>query len=114
MGLIEAVPYNTKIERQGLTFRYTDAGHILGSAMVEVWVDGMKLLFCGDIGPDHSPILCKPTQHFGADAVLDPFVAERALERKLHHGLIESAHRRHVPRENDGVVDLPDLMERVH
>jgi metallo-beta-lactamase family protein len=70
MGLIQAVPYNTEIERQGLRFRYTDAGHILGSAMVEVWIDGAKILFGGDMGPDHSPILCKPTFHTTADAVL--------------------------------------------
>ncbi len=70
LGLVEVVPYNEKIEKGGMTFRYTDAGHILGSAMVEVWIDGMKLLFGGDMGPTHTPILCRPTQHFGADAVL--------------------------------------------
>lgn len=70
MGLIEAVPYNTKISKSGLTFRFTDAGHILGSAMVEIWIDGVKILFGGDMGPDTTPILCSPTQHYGADAVL--------------------------------------------
>lgn len=70
LGLIQAIPYNTKVEKHGLKFRYTDAGHILGSAMVEVWVDGTKILFSGDMGPDWTPILCKPTQHFGADAIL--------------------------------------------
>ncbi len=70
LGLVETVPYNEKIEKDGMTFRYTDAGHILGSAMVEVWIDGKKLLFSGDMGPTHTPILCQPTQHFGADAVL--------------------------------------------
>ncbi len=70
LGLVQAVPYNTKLEAHGLTFRYTDAGHILGSAMIEVWADGFKVLFSGDIGNAESPILCKPAQHFGADAVL--------------------------------------------
>ncbi len=70
MGLVEAVPYNTRIEREGIAFRYTDAGHILGSAMVEVWVDGRKVIFSGDMGPMHLPIVCRPTQHFEADAVL--------------------------------------------
>ena len=67
---IEAISYNTRMEREGLLLRYTDAGHLLGSAMIEVWVDDVKLLFSGDMGPDFAPILCKPTQHFGADAVL--------------------------------------------
>jgi len=70
LRLLKVIPYNRKFEAEGLTVRYTDAGHILGSAMVELWVDGRKLLFSGDMGPDHSPILCKPTQHYGADAVL--------------------------------------------
>ncbi|MGL4465516.1 MAG: MBL fold metallo-hydrolase [Planctomycetia bacterium] len=64
------VPYNKKMKQDEMSLRYTDAGHILGSAMVEVWVDGAKILFGGDMGPDTSPILCKPTQHYGADAVL--------------------------------------------
>lgn len=67
---LEPISYNTRIEKEGLLLRYTDAGHLLGSAMVEVWVDGVKILFGGDMGPDDAPILCKPTQHFGADAVL--------------------------------------------
>lgn len=67
---IVAVPYNKKLEKHGITLRYTDAGHIMGSAMIEVWIDGVKMLFSGDTGPDHTPILCKPTQHYGADAVL--------------------------------------------
>jgi metallo-beta-lactamase family protein len=70
LGQLRAVPYNTRVEKHGLTFRYTDAGHLLGSAMVEVWADGTKILFGGDMGPDHTPVLCKPTQHFGADVVL--------------------------------------------
>jgi hypothetical protein len=42
------------------------------------------------------------------------FVAERPKQRKLHHRPAEVAHRRHVAHEDDGVVDLPDLAERVH
>ena len=67
---LEAVPYNRKIQVGQLTARYTDAGHILGSAMIEVWVDGRKLLFGGDIGPGSSPILHSPAIHSVADAVL--------------------------------------------
>lgn len=68
--LLEAVPYNTKTTVDKLMVRYTDAGHILGSAMIEVWADGRKILFGGDMGPDDSPILHAPALHFSADAVL--------------------------------------------
>jgi hypothetical protein len=53
-------------------------------------------------------------QGIGADAVLDPVVAERAIDGKSHHFSIEVAHRIHVAGEDDGVVDLSDLTERVH
>ena len=69
-GLVEAVSYNKKVSAGGLEVRYTDAGHILGSAMIEVWADGRKILFSGDMGPDSAPILCSPAQHKDADAVL--------------------------------------------
>jgi metallo-beta-lactamase family protein len=70
LDAVEAVPYNRKLDKNGLTFRLTDAGHILGSAMVEVWADGVKFLFSGDMGPDHTPVLCRPAQHLEADVVL--------------------------------------------
>lgn len=70
LGLIKVVPYNQKFEVGKMTVRYTDAGHILGSAMAEVWTDNRKILFSGDMGPDTTPILCSPAQHYGADAVL--------------------------------------------
>lgn len=67
---LHAVPYNKKVSAGKLTVRFTDAGHILGSAMVEVWVDNRKIIFGGDMGPDNSPILHAPTQLYGADCVL--------------------------------------------
>jgi glyoxylase-like metal-dependent hydrolase (beta-lactamase superfamily II) len=70
LDAVEAVPYNPKLDRHGLTFRLTDAGHVLGSAMFEVWADGVKFLFSGDTGPDHTPVLCRPTQHREADVIL--------------------------------------------
>ncbi|QDT14041.1 MBL fold metallo-hydrolase [Alienimonas californiensis] len=68
--LVEVVPYNRRLSKSGVDCRYTDAGHILGSAMIEIWADGRKILFSGDMGPDGAPLLCDPTQHRDADAVL--------------------------------------------
>jgi len=54
------------------TFR--DAGHILGSAIVEVWVgEGSrrrKLVFSGDLGQPARPLLRDPTPIFDADYLL--------------------------------------------
>lgn len=70
LGLMQPVPYDTRIERNGLKFQLTEAGHILGSAIVEVWADGRKLLFSGDMGNEFAPLLRRPKQHKQADLVL--------------------------------------------
>ncbi len=47
-----------------ITVRFKDAGHILGSAITEIWVkeDGheVKLIFTGDLGNQNQPIIRNP------------------------------------------------------
>jgi metallo-beta-lactamase family protein len=50
--------------------RFRDAGHILGSAIVEVFVEGKTLVFSGDLGQPGRPILRDPTPITEADALL--------------------------------------------
>jgi metallo-beta-lactamase family protein len=65
------VPYNTKTTlADDLVLRYTDAGHMLGSAFIELWFGDEKLVFTGDMGPKDAPILCAPTILRRADYVL--------------------------------------------
>ncbi len=58
----------------GLRLRLREAGHILGSAAVELWADEAgatrKLVFSGDIGPKGTPILRDPAMIDSADLVL--------------------------------------------
>ena len=54
----------------GVELRYRDAGHILGSAIVELWFDGRKLVFSGDLGNSHSPLLEDPALIESADILL--------------------------------------------
>ena len=44
----------------GITATFTDAGHILGSAMVSLERNGKKFLFTGDIGNTPQPLLNPP------------------------------------------------------
>lgn len=67
---MRVMPYETIIEELGVEFRFSEAGHILGSAMIEIWADNRKLLFTGDMGNDAMPLLPKPKQHEEADLVL--------------------------------------------
>ena len=58
----------------GIQLRYQDAGHILGSCCVELWLneDGRerKLVFSGDLGQYDTPILNDPTPISEADHVI--------------------------------------------
>jgi metallo-beta-lactamase family protein len=49
----------------GVKVRFQDAGHILGSAMIEIWVEeegrDKKLVFSGDLGAPNQPIVRDPS-----------------------------------------------------
>ena len=59
---------------EGVVVRFTDAGHLLGSSSIEVWLteDGVtkKVVFSGDIGNLDQPLLNDPTYIEEADYVL--------------------------------------------
>jgi metallo-beta-lactamase family protein len=49
---------------------FRDAGHILGSAIIELFLEGKKLVFSGDVGQPGRPIMNDPTPIHEADALL--------------------------------------------
>ena len=57
-----------------IKIKFNDAGHILGSAIIEIWAieDGKKtkIVFSGDLGMKHRPILCDPVTIREADIVI--------------------------------------------
>ena len=69
--LLRPQPYDQRFRvLDGIEAAFRDAGHILGSSIVEVWADGRKLVFSGDLGPKGTPILRDPTPVREADLVL--------------------------------------------
>lgn len=65
MSLFRSVEYDTEIyPAAGITVRFRDAGHVLGSACIEVWIEEekkeVKLVFTGDLGNKEVPILKDP------------------------------------------------------
>lgn len=69
------VPYGKQFEVcPGVLARFTDVGHLLGSAAIEVWVteEGKtaRLAFSGDIGRDDRPIINDPDSVEGADYLI--------------------------------------------
>jgi metallo-beta-lactamase family protein len=67
--------------------RFRDAGHVLGSAIVEVWLGGgagaRKLVFSGDLGQPGRPIVRDPTPIEDADVL----VVESTYGNRLHRPL---------------------------
>lgn len=77
--------YNAQVQvSQGIQVRFTDIGHLLGSASIEVWLteEGTtkKIVFSGDIGNKNQPLLKDPKPTKQADYV----VMESTYGDRLH------------------------------
>ncbi|MEE0954621.1 MAG: MBL fold metallo-hydrolase [Eubacterium sp.] len=104
LGVIELMtgqPYQTRFHpADGITVNFVDAGHLLGSASIEIWLkeDGIekKIIFSGDIGNLNQPILRDPEYLTSADYVV-----------------MESTYgdRSHGPRP-DYIHDLADTIQK--
>ena len=75
MRRFKALDYGEIVEiLQGVKLRLQDAGHILGSAIVELWLEeggvNRKIVFSGDLGHKGAPILRDPAVVSEADLVV--------------------------------------------
>ncbi len=94
--------YGDRIEiDDGLSIRFTDVGHLLGSASIELWINekGLekKVVFSGDIGNLDKPIIKDPEYVTEADFV----VMESTYGDRYHKATEES------------VVELARIIEKV-
>lgn len=75
---------------ENVSVRFRDAGHILGSALLEVTVSGegrpRRLVFSGDLGMPDRPVLCDPEQPLAADVLL----VESTYGNRSHRSLQET------------------------
>lgn len=81
MKLWEGVDYHQKITFDGgFEMQFKDAGHILGSGMLEITYNGKKIVFTGDLGNSPSPLL-KDTESI---AGIDYLVMESVYGDRNH------------------------------
>ena len=81
------VAYDAEVRpHESLRARYRDAGHILGSAILEIWVEGKKLVFSGDLGQPGRPIVADPTPIAEADVLL----VESTYGNRDHKTLVQT------------------------
>ena len=98
---------------QGITARWIDAGHILGSASVELTIEdgGTKktVVFSGDIGPRNVPLLRDPVRPRHADLVfLESTYGDRD-HRSMQDSLDELAGIIKEARKPGGRVLIPSF-----
>ncbi|MDY6973660.1 MAG: MBL fold metallo-hydrolase [Thermodesulfobacteriota bacterium] len=84
-GYFRPANYGTEvILSPALRARFSDAGHILGSAIIELWIRDedreVKLVFSGDLGSTDQPIIRNPTYIMEADVVF----IESTYGNRLH------------------------------
>ncbi len=71
---------------EGISLRFTDIGHLLGSACIEIWLTEdnthKKIVFSGDVGNTGQRIICDPKQVEETDYL----VIESTYGNRLHEG----------------------------
>ncbi len=85
MEIFERVKYDEIVEiTKDIQVRFNDAGHMLGSSIIEVWINENgkqeKIVFSGDIGNNDIPLLASPTMIDSADYL----VMESTYGNRLH------------------------------
>ncbi|NAW64072.1 MBL fold metallo-hydrolase RNA specificity domain-containing protein [Photobacterium halotolerans] len=85
---LKPVPFDCRAQimlpdGQDISLSFRQAGHILGSAYVELLLpDRRKVVFSGDLGPSNTPLLVDPEPPLHADVL----VLESTYGDKLHPG----------------------------
>lgn len=87
LEIFKPVKYDEIIDiDENIHVRFNDAGHMLGSAIIEVWVDEdgktTKAVFTGDLGNNDIPLLSSPTMIDDADYL----IMESTYGDRLHVG----------------------------
>ena len=85
LELFKRVLYDEIIDiDENIKVRFNDAGHMLGSSIIEVWItengDTKKIVFSGDLGNNDLPLLNPPTMIESCDYL----VMESTYGNRLH------------------------------
>lgn len=83
-SLSRAVPYETRVEVEGLSLTFHEAGHILGSASAELSSAKSRVIVSGDLGRPDSPILRDPNTDWKDGAPVNVVVMESTYGARDH------------------------------
>ncbi len=85
LEVFKAVNYDEIVDiNENIKVRFSDAGHMLGSSIIEIWANEngkeTKAVFTGDLGNNDLPLLASPTMIESADYL----VMESTYGSRLH------------------------------
>ncbi len=86
MSQWEIIDYRQEFSIKDLKITFKDAGHILGSAIVEIKIKGKKIVFSGDLGNSPEPLLNNTEKITDADYL----VVESTYGDKIHEAREDS------------------------
>jgi len=124
--LWKTVPYHEKIKIGNFSIALFDAGHILGSAMIDISYEGKRLLFSGDLGNSPAPLLNDAESIEGIYALViesvygDRIHEDRNERKDLLEDVIEDSVRRggalmipafSLERTQELLSEINDLVE---
>ncbi len=97
LRLLRPVDYDTELHpHPALRCVFRDAGHIIGSAIIELWVrngaDSRKIVFSGDIGQPERPLVRDPAPVAEADVLVVESTYGNRLHKSMDDTLAELEH----------------------
>ncbi len=113
--LFEVYPYGASVNlHNGIEFRFRDSGHILGSALIEFWVNTeagreRKIVFSGDLGQPGSRIVRDPDLVREADYVICEATYGNRLHKNKDETVLELLSILKQAQEEGGNVLIPSF-----
>jgi metallo-beta-lactamase family protein len=97
LRLLRPVDYDTELRpHPALRCVFRDAGHIIGAAIIELWVrngaHNRKIVFSGDIGQPNRPLVRDPTPVTEADVLVVESTYGNRLHKSMDDTLAELEH----------------------
>lgn len=113
--LFEAIPYDKITEIfEGFKVRFKDAGHLLGSAFVEVFVkeedkDEVKIVYTGDVGNNNIPLIREKSKIDYADYLIMETTYGDRLHDSVHDQISQLAYIIKETFKRGGNVIIPSF-----
>jgi metallo-beta-lactamase family protein len=112
--LWQGVGYHEPVDiGDGMHATFTDAGHILGSAMVHIERNGKKIVCTGDVGNDPQPLLAPPEVPTDYDyLIMESVYGDRTHEEVAERTQLLRQHIEHTIRVKGTLIIPAFSLER--